>query len=388
MQLGWRTLWRVRAAAAAMALFLQVQYAAAGLPGLPTALYALKQTYPHETGCFTEGLFVNANGSVYDEAFESCGGLGRSYLRRYRLLTGETLQTGFVPFEIFAEGVSMLGQRLYMLTYTGSVVLEYSPITMTEVRRHPFPYGEGWGLTTDGCVLYATTGDEHLYRLAPDAFGTLALVGKVPVTLHGTPILRLNEVEYVTPKIWVNQWGTNYLYRVDPVTGMVEVQLDIYKLHHWSGEETPNGVAYSAALLGEMVLLVTGKYWGHSYALQLSADELCGEAASVAPTCALAPRSACWRQTGKAPVRELNTATDHPQVRTAAVATLDSLGWRVGYYQELAATAAFAAPAFAAVAASVACLLLRTRRPALRATADVEMYAELKLLTQVHPEVG
>mmetsp|Transcript_40090 Transcript_40090/g.106781 ORF Transcript_40090/g.106781 Transcript_40090/m.106781 type:complete len:215 (+) Transcript_40090:126-770(+) len=178
------------------------------------ATFQVLQRYPHRSDCFTEGLFIN--GSQGAEVFESCGLYSKSYLRRYKLETGETLQTANVPKELFSEGLALRGKSMYMLTYHSGTVLEYDAFTFQEVRRHPFPYGEGWGLTTDGCDLLATTGSAFIFRLRPDAAGTLELVSKVQVVFQGKPLRMLNEIEYVTPKVWINQWLSNTLWRVTP----------------------------------------------------------------------------------------------------------------------------------------------------------------------------
>lgn len=260
--------------------------------GLPVSLrYIVAEKFPHQVECFTEGLFVN---DTRHEAYESCGLYGRSYLRKYQLKTGETLKTARVPSSVFSEGLALMGDRLFMLTYHGHKVLEFDVNTFQLAERtHPFPYGEGWGLATNGCDLYATTGSSFLFRLRIGQSGVLELVDKVQVTYEGRPMVMLNELEFVTPKLWINQWHTNNILRVDPTTGIVEARIDVRGLHRWSGEQTPNGIAYSKAL-GFEYLLVTGKQWPHMFSLQMTAEDLCGGPLSTAPTCPTANPSICW----------------------------------------------------------------------------------------------
>jgi len=253
----------------------------------------LTETFPHETACFTEGLFMN--GSQH-EVFESCGGDTGSYLRKYDLRTGKNAQTVKIPDGIFSEGLALLHGRLYMLTYKKHVVWEFDAHTLARTpSQHPFPYGEGWGLTTDGCDLLATTGSSFIYRLRPDPAGTLVLVGKVQVTHRGKPVEHLNEVEYVTPKVWINEFDSNNIWRVDPHTGLAEARLDIDDLQDWHGDAVPNGLAYSTAL-GPNTLLATGKWWPRMYGLWLSQRDLCRDTTPRAPVCPQAPASACWRE--------------------------------------------------------------------------------------------
>lgn len=229
------------------------------------------------------------NGS---EVLESCGLTGKSVLRRYDLSSGQTKKEVHLDGKYFGEGTVELGTSLFVLTYQHKVMLEYDRETLKVTRVHPFPYGEGWGLTTDGCDLLATTGAPYLYRLRRAEDGEFKLVNKVLVKHEGKSLRMLNEVEYVTPKLWVNEWITNRIWRVDPVTGDCERYIDIKKLHPWRGQATPNGIAYSPAF-GKQLLLVTGKLWPNMFSLRMSASDLCRGALSSKPECMQAPPSVC-----------------------------------------------------------------------------------------------
>jgi len=257
----------------------------AGAP--PIVQYDVVKTYAHASNCFTEGLFLS-NGT---EVLESCGLTGKSFLRKYVLQSGQTLKQVALDSKYFGEGMAQLGSSLFVLTYQHHEMLEYNAADFTFIQKHPFPYGQGWGLTTDGCDLLASTGSSYVYRLRRDSkSGEISLVSKVEVTVDGKPLERVNELEYVTPKLWVNEFVTNRVWRVDPSTGACELQIDVGQLHRWTGEATPNGIAYSTAL-GSDLLLVTGKLWPKMFALRLKPDELCG--AEVKPECPAAPPSAC-----------------------------------------------------------------------------------------------
>ena len=172
-------------------------------------------------------------------------------------------------------------------------MLEYDSKTLQVKRAHPFPYGEGWGLTTDGCDLIATTGSSYLFRLRRAQDGEFKLVSKVLVKHDGKSLHMLNEVEYITPKLWVNEWITNRIWRVDPMTGNCEKTIDIGQLHSWRGQATPNGIAYSTAF-GKDALLVTGKLWPQMFSLRMTALDLCGGSQPLPDGhCANAPPSLC-----------------------------------------------------------------------------------------------
>lgn len=207
-------------------------------------------------------------------------------------------------------------------------------------------------MTTDGCDLLATTGSEYLFRLRPDAAGILQLVSKTRVTINGKPVHMLNELEFVTPKIWVNQWLTSWIFRVDPLTGVVEKKLDIRSLFRWTGEQTPNGVAYST-FLGRNTLLVTGKLWPQMFALQLSTSDLCGGEAPASSWagCPSAPPSACWQGQAQAQAKQAvatSAPADFEAQATQAVATsaavADHGGQAPQQEAEVAATVATVVP--------------------------------------------
>ena len=73
--------------------------------------------------------------------------------------------------EYFGEGIAILHEYLYVLTYRKQTVLRFplsafaaGPEGLNAVKpeKFPFPAREGWGLTTDGCNLLATTGAAEL----------------------------------------------------------------------------------------------------------------------------------------------------------------------------------------------------------------------------------
>jgi len=183
------------------------------------------------------------------------------------------------------------------LHITNKKILEFDARTFELRHQHPFPFHEpeGWGLTTDGCDLYATTGSSYIYRVRVGSAGNLELVSAIQVLRDGQPVTMLNELEYITPKIWVNQWITNRVLRVDPRTGECETFINLAGLHNWYGDATPNGIAYSFSL-GETRLIITGKQWPTTFVLDMSTDELCGKSLNTGPQCKLAPKSACWKE--------------------------------------------------------------------------------------------
>merc|ERR1712066_574243 len=81
--------------------------------------------------------------------------------------------------ELFGEGISILGARLYQLTWRENVVLVYDISTEDSWRtkppeeiRLPSPIKEGWGLahTGDNKWLLLSDGSDHIYWINPEGF--------------------------------------------------------------------------------------------------------------------------------------------------------------------------------------------------------------------------
>jgi glutamine cyclotransferase len=210
------------------------------------------QTYPHDAGAFTQGLLLH-DGTLY----ESTGLVGRSSLRQVELKTGRVLRKIDVPPPIFAEGLALVGEKLYQLTWQHGRVLVYNRATFG--RMGEFAYtGEGWGLCYDGKLLAMTNGSDELTFRDPSDF---SVKRSVAVTLNGRPLDRLNEVECVGGDIYANVWTTDTIVQIEAATGRVKALVDARGLLT-AAERHPdavlNGIAYDAA---DKTFLITGKLW-------------------------------------------------------------------------------------------------------------------------------
>jgi glutaminyl-peptide cyclotransferase len=103
---------------------------------------------------------------------------------------------------------------------------------------------------------------------------TLEVKGRIRVTANGQPLNRLNELEYVKGEIFANVWGTDYVVRIDPVTGRVVGMIDFTGLlaaqERDENTDVLNGIAYDAA--GDR-LFVTGKRWPKLFEVRLKLKE-------------------------------------------------------------------------------------------------------------------
>lgn len=227
----------------------------------PIYTYKVLKVYPHDPEAFTQGL-VYLDGALY----EGTGLEGHSSLRRVDLETGEVLQQYDLPERYFGEGIAVLGQRIFQLTWRSHVGFVYGRAKFDKQRE--FPYAtEGWGLTHDGKRLIMSDGTATLYFLDPDK---LNQTGNVEVRDERGPVSRLNELEYVEGEIYANVWQTDRIARISPKTGQVLGWIDLRDLLSPADRvrqvDVLNGIAYDAA--GKR-LFVTGKWWPKLFEIEL-----------------------------------------------------------------------------------------------------------------------
>jgi len=216
--------------------------------------------YPHDANAFTQGLAIEGG-----RLFEGTGQYGASSIRRVDLASGRVEKQRALDSRYFGEGIAILGGRLYQLTWQEGVAIVYD-LESFEVQR-TFRYtGEGWGLTHDGAQLIMSDGSATLRFLDPATFN---VVREVVVREGGTPVTRLNELEYVDGEIWANVWYEDRIARISPATGEVQGWLDLATLYPRTArgsEAVLNGIAYDAAARR---LFVTGKNWPQLYEIEV-----------------------------------------------------------------------------------------------------------------------
>ncbi|MGE0101184.1 MAG: glutaminyl-peptide cyclotransferase [Blastocatellales bacterium] len=223
--------------------------------------YEVINSWPHDTDAFTQGL-VWHDGALY----ESTGLNGRSSVRRVDLQTGQVLQKRDVPSQYFAEGLAIVGDAAYQLTWLSQFGYVYD-LRSFDVRR-TFNYtGEGWGLTFDGQSLIMSDGSNRLRFLSPDSF---ELQRAISVYDGSNPINRLNELEFIGGEIWANIWQSDRIVIIEPRGGRVTGWLDLKGLLKPEDRTGPvdvlNGIAWDEA--GKR-LFVTGKLWPKLYEIKI-----------------------------------------------------------------------------------------------------------------------
>lgn len=236
--------------------------------------YEIVSTRLHDPVLFTQGLLID-NGYFY----ESSGLYGRSLLVRYPVKPSfaerNRQQAGWakaqkIDDKYFAEGLTLLNDKLYLLTWQEQALLIFNRETFALEQTLPYA-GQGWGLTHHGKTLIRTDGSDRIYFHQQKDF---KVINSVQVTEQGKPVDQLNELEFINGKIWANIWHQPRIVIVDPVSGNVEGSLDLSEIatrHTPPGSERVlNGIAWDEQ---QQTLWVTGKMWPLLYQLKITPIE-------------------------------------------------------------------------------------------------------------------
>ncbi len=245
---------------------------------LPVYGYEVVKSYPHDNKAFTQGLFFQ-NGFL----FESTGQEGKSQIRKVEIETGKVLQKWDLPRDEFGEGATLIGDKIYMLTWQDGVGRVFNLADLSVLKEFTYT-GEGWGLANDGTHLVMSQGTHVLKFIDPENFQQ---VKTLPVMREdGRPLMNINELEYVKGELWANIWHSekpdilgrpNHIARIDSATGKLVGWINLAGIspddqakssdpYDPKAENTLNGIAYDAA--GDRIF-VTGKNWKKLYEIKI-----------------------------------------------------------------------------------------------------------------------
>ncbi|MBW7914838.1 MAG: glutaminyl-peptide cyclotransferase [Taibaiella sp.] len=222
--------------------------------------YTLLKQYPHRADAYTQGLqFVD--GYMY----ECTGHYGQSHMYKYELETGKILKEYKLDDKYFGEGLTVLGDKIYVITWREKTGLIFDKETFQPAGSFSLETSEGWGLTNDSTHLIYSDGTPYLYFLDP---ATFKQVKKVEVRDQYGTVGNINELEYINGYVYANQWETEFILKIDPGTGHVVGQADLRNIRTQAGiparsynEDQPevmNGIAYDKP--GNRIF-ITGKNW-------------------------------------------------------------------------------------------------------------------------------
>lgn len=216
---------------------------------------------PHDPRAFTQGLIFHSGALL-----ETTGQIGQSQLRRLDVRTGQVLARRALPASQFGEGLGRIGNELIALTWTNGVAHRFAADTLKPLGSFRYQ-GEGWGLTSDGRRWIRSDGSDNLIFHDPATFKE---TGRVRVTLAGTPLPQLNELEWIGGLVFANVWHSDVIVAIDPKTGCVARRFDLSPLAREVATPDPeavlNGIAWDER--GKR-LYVTGKDWPRLFEIAL-----------------------------------------------------------------------------------------------------------------------
>ncbi|MBB2146626.1 glutaminyl-peptide cyclotransferase [Pedobacter sp. LMG 31464] len=230
--------------------------------------YKVINTLPHDTSSYVEGLEYH-DGFFY----ESAGDYGHSSLRKVEPSTGKIVQSTPVDKKYFAEGITVIGDKIIQLTYQEKVGFVYDKATLKKLSEFAYLTGkEGWGLAFDGQKVLNTDGSNTIFFLDKNNYNR---IGSIDVYDNKEPIESLNELEYIDGKIYANVYTTDTILIINPINGAVEGRInlkgifpagDYFKTGDERRNNVLNGIAWDAK--GKR-LFVTGKKWPKIYEIKI-----------------------------------------------------------------------------------------------------------------------
>lgn len=229
--------------------------------------YKIVNEFPHDELAYTQGL------EFYEDIlYESTGQYGKSSLRKTNYKTGEVLKKVDLDRTYFGEGITILNNKIYQLTWRENIGFIYNFETIEKTGSFVYSKSkEGWGLCNDGESIYKSDGTEKIWTLNPD---NLTEESYIEIYTNTSRIKSVNELEWVEGKIFANIYQQNAIAIINPQNGAVEGVVDLSDLYknldnHKNlnpKDNVLNGIAYKA---DEKRLFVTGKNWNRLFEIEI-----------------------------------------------------------------------------------------------------------------------
>ncbi|KAE8687843.1 Glutaminyl-peptide cyclotransferase [Hibiscus syriacus] len=227
--------------------------------------FEIVNEFPHDPGAFTQGLVYAGK----DTFFESTGLYENSSVRRVAVKTGKVELLHKMADSYFGEGLTLLGERLFQVTWLTKIGFTYDRKNLQKLGQFTHEMEDGWGLATDGKIIYGSDGTSTLYEMDPQS---LKVRRKHVIKFNGLKVRYLNELEYIEGEIWANVWKTDCIVRISPDNGKILGWILLPTLREgllaagYTGIDVLNGIAWDAH---KNRIFVTGKWWPKLYEIKL-----------------------------------------------------------------------------------------------------------------------
>jgi glutaminyl-peptide cyclotransferase len=220
--------------------------------------------YPHNTNHYTQGLEFADN-----DLFESTGQYGKSGIFHIDINTAKILQQQPLESKYFGEGITILNDKIYQITWKAQKGFVYDRKTLAKIDSFTYKTEEGWGLTNDGTSLIMSSGSEIIEFINPNNFLT---VRQLSVYDNIGKVQLLNELEYDNGFVYANIYTTNIIVKIDIANGKVLERIDlsplIQRINYSVNNEIDvlNGIAINR---NSGKLYVTGKLWPKLFEIKI-----------------------------------------------------------------------------------------------------------------------
>ena len=227
--------------------------------------YEIIGEYPHDISLYTQGLEFKNN-----ILYESTGLNGYSSLRKFDVYNNQLIDVRFLDDEYFGEGLTILNNKIYQLTWKNRIGFIYDLKTMNMEKS--FNYGqssEGWGLANDGNNLYKSDGTEKIWIIDPD---TLEELDNIEIVTDKKKVKNINELEIVDEKIYANtyQFNKDVVLVINKLTGSVDGIIDFgnlrNKVKQHNNLDVLNGIAFNKK---RNSFFITGKRWDKIFEVKI-----------------------------------------------------------------------------------------------------------------------
>lgn len=217
--------------------------------------YEILNVYPHDMDAYTQGLEFHK-----DTLYESTGKKGKSSLRQVDFKTGEILKKIDLDNTYFGEGITILNNKIYQLTWQSGVGFIYDLKDFKKIDSFKYNQSkEGWGLCNDGNKIFKSDGTEKIWYLNPE---TMAEEGHFETVTNTSIFNKANELEYVDGKIYANVYQKESMMIIDAKSGAIEGVINFgglkEKVTQHQNLDVLNGVAFHPE---RKTFFVTGKNW-------------------------------------------------------------------------------------------------------------------------------
>ncbi|MBB1193571.1 glutaminyl-peptide cyclotransferase [Flavobacterium sp. SOK18b] len=233
--------------------------------------YTVVNTYPHDTAAYTQGLEFYRD-TLYEGTGNGSGPSGKrgiSSLRKTNYKTGEVYKKVELADQYFGEGITILNNKVYQLTWQNNEGYVYNADTFKKEKTMPYYKNmEGWGLVNDGTHLYMTDSSETIHILNPETFKP---IDQIHVYSSNSKVEGVNELEWINGKIYGNVYQKDAIAVINPKNGAVEAIINLAdlkkKITQLPDTDVLNGIAYNPKT---KTIFVTGKNWDKMFEIKIT----------------------------------------------------------------------------------------------------------------------